>query len=348
MSKLMNFFKSAFHRFRDHESTVYGLSSVFGTLITLVYTGISFYNSQWKLEYQVVVLALAVIIIFLTILFLSINKSYYAAIKDHNDLTDLVRQKDHCITIINLVIHNILHESRTWIEAFYSTHIRNLGLIIEYHKGTRPLDTPDDPREQEHYKEQFEAFMLYLINNVKHCFDVLTNDTCSVCIKMIDVEAKPPTPQQDPLANLTVRTYLRDSLSYRTRHEIDKRHPQYPCFENTAFKRILDKRTNDTYYLSNGLQNERNYENFRTDWQNSYNATLVVPIRTHCDEHYFVTLGFLCIDNFNGGFDIRGKDLAGSIADHLYNIFRIYNGLSESYSFIESQMQGKPITPNHT
>ena len=175
--------------------------------------------------------------------------------------------------------------------------------------------------------------MLYLLDNIKTTYDILSEDECSVCIKMILVgknEKNIEVKGDNNLRDVYIKTYMRDSFSYRQRNFIDERVPTFPYHENTAFQVILEERYPDSFFLSNDLgEFEKGYRNYRNDWSEFYNSCMVVPIRIQIRNGGYIVIGFICIDNVEGGFDSTGKDLLAAIGDHLFHIFRAFSDLNE-------------------
>ncbi len=154
--------------------------------------------------------------------------------------------------------------------------------------------------------------------------DIMSGDKCAVCIKILDID-------ESPKDIIMVRTFMRDSSSYRERKSSDKSIYQYPYYENTAFKTILS-RSPDSYYASDSLCTETTYVNANNKWQKFYNSTLVCPIRMELvdemetqDTDYSI-LGFICVDNLKGGLNNRACiQLLASVSDSLYNHFLMFN-----------------------
>jgi hypothetical protein len=198
------------------------------------------------------------------------------------------------------IFHNVFHENRKIVykfnDALFNNNFDNYNSIIK----------------------SFEKYTLFMVNNIKEIFDLLTNEKCNICIKFIISNSENPK-------ELLVKTWLRDSISYRERSEIDRKLPNYPCNENTAFKRIISDEYSESYFLSNDLLNERGYINLNPNWQNSYNACLVVPIRIALSENEYSIVGFICVDNTRGGFDKPGFNILASFADSCFNLFYIFN-----------------------
>jgi hypothetical protein len=128
------------------------------------------------------------------------------------------------------IVHNFCHEYRC---------------IMGYILGCDPGMGKEDYLK---ISNSFHKFMLFALSNIKELFDILTGNECAVCIKIIVDEA-------------SVKTFLRDPVSYRSRSEIDRKMQSFPIMGNTAFDVITNPQLSDTYYICNDLKNEDQYTN---------------------------------------------------------------------------------------
>lgn len=168
--------------------------------------------------------------------------------------------------------------------------------------------------------KSFNMFMLHFLDNVKELFDSTTGSDCASCIKIII---------QGSEGKVNVKTFMRDTVSYRKRSQIDIDLNEYPHEENTAFRKILSIHTNDNYFLSNNLKNESSYENINKNYICFYNACIVVPIRIHIEGRQYLQIGFLCVDNHDSGFSHqRDLEILQAFGDLLFIIFELFNELS--------------------
>jgi len=172
-----------------------------------------------------------------------------------------------------------------------------------------------------------KQFNIFLVNNVKDIFDLLTNDDCSVCIKIVGVNNK---------EEVTISTLMRDTKSFRKRRSNDGLFNEpFLWYENTAFKNILSNDIADTYFVCDDLSAEQSYVNLNSNWKKSYNATLVAPFRIDVSDSFYEEgacsniTGFLCIDNHKGNFNNEPSiETVASIVDSLYQYFNVSGDLT--------------------
>ena len=103
-----------------------------------------------------------------------------------------------------------------------------------------------------------------------------------------------------------------------------------PCM--TIRRYIQSLTLNEEFYCSNDLNAEENYNNHNKDWPKYYDATLVIPFPPSRGTQDSDTRGFLCIDNFNGGFDPQvGNSILALFATFYYHILEMYRDKTGSY-----------------
>ena len=155
-----------------------------------------------------------------------------------------------------------------------------------------------------HESQEAEGFITNALGAVKRTFDELTGDRCACTLKMCSHDG-------------TVSTWLRDRESPPLRYSAVCR---FPSQLNSAFRELQCSRK-FTYYLSNNLTADRTYENVNPDWKDHYNAVLVASIRSNIFDHTRSAdiMGFLCVDNFHGGFTTLGGVALSSFAHDLFN-----------------------------
>lgn len=176
-----------------------------------------------------------------------------------------------------------------------------------------------------------ELFYLFLLNNMKSMLDKLTDGNCAVCIKILS-----PGADEGSQNAILVRTFMRDSMSYRERKGSDKAVYEYPYFDNTAFRTIMSD-SPISYYVCDDLKSSHGYDNANRVWRDYYNATLVCPIRMELigekesDRNEYTVLGFLCADNMHGNFDNQiCIQLMASVADSVFNHLLMFNEVRKS------------------
>lgn len=219
-----------------------------------------------------------------------------------NDLkTKLASKADDDIKVTR-IFHNFCHEYRA-----------KLAIISNCTAGLSGADYLK-------IRAKFQKFLLFSLSNIKEAFDILTHDECSVCIKLI-------------INDNEVKTYARDPVSYRERHDADLKLTTFPIRGNTAFDNITNPCHPDSTYISNDLSKEAIYINKNPNWNKCYNACIVVPIRilnSNASVPEYRIIGFLCVDNLRGGFDRQiCLNILASFGDLYYNLFEAFGTLEE-------------------
>jgi hypothetical protein len=314
---------------------IFGLSSLIGLIITAIVTLFAIIEGEYGTQHSLVILSLAFINLALAIVCIHLLKRSDILSKKNssleptlvglnNQLSQLKKEyqkNKYNFGEIADITHSIQDQLRDRIYELYEEH----SAIVA---GENIL-----PMEKIDYGRTNELFYLFLIDNIKRIFDLLTEDKCSVCIKILE-ENVYELDNSICKNDIMLRTFMRDSGSYIERKSSDNSFQEYPYYENTAFKTILSPDNNESYYVSDSLSEETTYVNINNNWNKYYNATLVCPIRIELldDEEALNTeysvLGFICIDNRKGGFAnrIAIQTLAG-ISDSLYNHFLLFNEL---------------------
>lgn len=205
----------------------------------------------------------------------------------------------------SMIIHNICHENR----------------LILYYLLYEAYDA--DALKLLSIKSSFKKYFMFLLANIKEIFDIITGDDCAACIKLID-------------GDKNVQTFMRDPISYRSRHQTDKDLPLFHSKSNTAFNLIASEEFSDSYYVNDNLTGDKSYTNTNTRWRDFYNAAIVTPIRislpTNKDngEEESYLLGFLCVDNQKGNFNNEVCiNTLSAIGDLCFHLFNIYDSLGE-------------------
>lgn len=348
--------RSRFQKFDQYKELIFGYSSFIGLIFTIAFTITAIFYQDWDITFNFVLITIAFINALIAIsaiysirMFHLLSREFNAT-KDKNidiesqyeenieKLKTEIEEKDLIISveiykqkIIATTIHNILHESRKIINKIATE--QNFLYNPPLSENIESLNIDLLKSNFKNLEKSFQLFMLYVLDNIKTTYDILSEDECSVCIKMILVGKNKKNIEvtgDNNLRDVYIRTYMRDSFSYRQRNFIDERVPTFPYHENTAFQLILEKRYPDSFFLSNNLEKfEKGYRNYRDDWNNFYNACIVVPIRIQIKNGGYIVIGFICIDNIKGGFDSAGKDLLAAIGDHLFHVFRAFSDLNE-------------------
>lgn len=185
-----------------------------------------------------------------------------------------------------------------------------------------------------------------VVEETKRIFEEITRSPCDVTLKLVyppNTVGRGGSSRTAQISDLRVRDLIRDAVSRRDRGL----NGDYQCILNSAYNNILQQKGPNYYYMSNNLRKEDPpFANPRTDWNQHYNACLVVPVQigpsgipnpqASAVRHI---VGFLCVDNKKGGFDERiCFNVLCGIADYLF----VY-----LYLYYELYTHRKPTGDNH-
>ncbi len=284
-----------------------GYASLIGSIFTILFVSYAVYKSDWQINFITVSIALSIVIVLvvMTNMFLlrrydKLHQQYSNSSSAISRLQEKIKDEVSAKTKIAQIVHNFSHEYRNVINEIHS------DLIVK------------DYSHFESRKTSFRMFITYMLSNIKEIFDILTFDEVSVCIKILYKEKE----------EFLVKTFMRDNISYRERSNTENLLSQYPYYENTAFKNIMDPHCPDSYYLCNDLSNDNVYHNINNNWNKYYNACLVVPIRLLVSKQESNVIGFICVDNVDGNFDDKiAVDILGSFGDNCFHLFNLFNEL---------------------
>ena len=99
----------------------------------------------------------------------------------------------------------------------------------------------------------------------------------------------------------------------------------YRYGDNTSLSNIIDEK--ESFFICNNLyeyDSEHGYKNKSHDWRKYYDAVLIVPIydpwQPIRNERIW---GFICADNYGGGFDVSQIDLISSFGTMFVQLDKI-------------------------
>lgn len=305
----------------------FGICSLLGLIITLATLNNTLHQIELIQDKTVVYENLALIykalgmtIIALIVIFLVQAYRYnYSLEKLERDLGELPLENRNLVDYINYhiqihksttnTIHNITHSYRY-------IYILLRDIVIDLRKEESPTSEKDCRK----MCNEFEKFILSFLSNINSTVNVITQDECATCIKIIK--------------DHKVKTLYRDPDSYRHRSNSDFTQKGeiniYKVENNYAFNLIADKSTKETFFACDDLSKHEKYYNINHEWNKLYNATIVVPIQANLSgnkrKKEMSLLAFLCCDNMEGGFENKEiKDLLAATGDLLFNLFHLYD-----------------------
>jgi len=173
-----------------------------------------------------------------------------------------------------------IFDSRTGLSSFFSKRYQGLDPTVNLEEAT-------------------QRYVVGLLQRVKNIFDTLTGRDCSVCIKLLS----DPVSTGSTHPPMIVKT-IRDPLSSASRFFADDE--EFNALENTAFRYLIGEKSPRYFYYNNDLYRSYllgEYESSRDSWPEFYNATAVCAIKNPTKDGSNEIIGFLCVDNFSGGFE---------------------------------------------
>jgi len=206
-------------------------------------------------------------------------------------------------------IHNIIHSYRY-------IYILLRDAVIELRKDDCSLSE----KECRSISNSFEKYIFHFLLNLTTTFNVITDDDCAACIKL--------------LRDGKIKTLYRDPYSYRYRKKSDRTQRGeifiYNTSDNYAFNLITNNATQETFFSCDDLLSHEKYFNRNHEWKKLYNATIVVPIQANLsgdkNKNEMHIIGFICCDNMTGGFENReAKDFISATGDLMFNLFHLYD-----------------------
>jgi uncharacterized HAD superfamily protein len=144
--------------------------------------------------------------------------------------------------------------------------------------------------------KEIDNNIVSILNSTCEIMKHITGHHCAACVKLLFWRDN----KSGDVQNAMLKTMLRDKSSENRR---GKREHVYGINDNTA-NQIVILSNGVKHFISNDLKNERNYHTTSVDYQNYYNAAVVVGIPRLQSESNIVKIhGLLCVDNMEGDFD---------------------------------------------
>jgi hypothetical protein len=301
----------------DVWSHVYGFSSFIGLIITIIITFFAFNNKSNNEDYQFTLISLLVTLGFVILIFFISVIYYNNRIKklgeipsDYHFYREQFESKEIIINQIAECSHIITH------------YFRNLDYTFQDILAKQEDNISNE--EVLHAINIFDYFLINITTNLQSYFSQITNDNCSITIKLLNVESKEP---------YEVKTYFRDPVNFKKRRQTDDIHGTCYVDENTAFSIIMNPNYKNIYFFDDdlhSLHSNHSYKNPNPEWYNLYKSTLVVPISIVVAKNERLVLGFLSVDNFKGGLAVNSnKEYLFFVADLLYLAFDKFDRITK-------------------
>lgn len=278
----------------------YGILTTLGLVITVIYSILTFKEGIKEEATGKVILLLSTSIIVLIIVFFFNSRYFNRKIQELSDIPKdyyfLKKEKDRFDIVLNQLSecsHIITHYYRN-INVGYSHFINNQD---EY-KDKDIIDLVD----------RFNDFMINVTTNLQQYFTLITEDNCSITIKLLNNQTG------------NVKTYFRDPVNFKKRRDAGNGICHYS--DNTAFEIIISPNYSNTYFSEDDLVDLHGifqYKNPNHEWFKYYNSTLVVPISLLIEKDKRNIIGFLSVDNYKGNLAFNSnKEYLFFVSDLLY------------------------------
>ena len=175
----------------------------------------------------------------------------------------------------------------------------------------------------ENISNNFQAYLSRILEETAQLFTLYTGSKCASCIKIFE-GSKGDINQAFSVdgARTHLKTLARNPGSEADRIATDNELKIFDYHKNTAFHRICASNKSPHYFVDNSLETRAemgDYDNENPNWKKLYNASAVVPVRPPNAPVEAQSVGFLCVDNRDGGFDMdRCVSILDGIASDLY------------------------------
>jgi hypothetical protein len=181
---------------------------------------------------------------------------------------------------------------------------------------------------------EFRLYSDEVLDLLVDLFTMYTGSRSAVCIKALrqEDEAQLVNCEEADLGRdfAKVATFLRDPHSRTERGQTDEQ-PGLGVYDLSA-NSGLRKAKQAGYWYCNDLEAEgESYESIHRKWNEHYNATAIHALAYPSEGKLVRPFGFLCIDNFGGGFDGDAcRDMMGIAANILYYTIRVTTAVSDA------------------
>jgi hypothetical protein len=217
-----------------------------------------------------------------------------------------------------------LHHSRVETLRASLGAIQAYGPCIERVEYTHRLILTRGARPEEamhSLKRSVNDCVDLLCTHTARSLTALTGNETNVCVKLLVGE------------EIVVRGRSRKGAGLiRSKSRSPNR---FSAERNTAFRVCIDEGA--SYYINNDLVHDDTYENVNPDCLDLYDATIVATVdNVQRDVLDPIIWGFVCADNFGGGFDENECLVVLKTAGHL-----IYDLLNSYEATIQKQAQAR-------
>lgn len=290
------------HKIENFLNLIFGIASLLGFIIAVVVLFFSYDQSESEKYIKTIIVILGITTATFTLGFISMSFYYINRLSFLNEaeneveiLKDKIRNSEIIIKNTSEYINNITYYQRQILSKF--DDLLEKGVINE-----------DNIKK---LTEDFTQFLSTFTANLQSYFTLVTSDNCAITVKIVK--------------NKKVKTFYRDSISYRSRRQTDKNTDGsdfiYNISDNYAFDVITSPDFKECSYFCNNLRENPDYKNLNDRWKNFYNATAVVPISLNIGDYKDNILGFLCVDNFNGNLSLKAVEgFLYSSSSIIYNV----------------------------
>lgn len=286
---------------------IYGIFSMMGLCITIYFTYNAYQHIQ-NPEHATIIHTLGICLVTVILTFILSSAYFFRRIRRNKEdiaSNKQIKKELRSLYLINKYqsecFHNITH--------YYRNAIASLDLSEE------EIKLLDKERKQEIVR-RMDYFFIMLTASIQNYFSIVTDDNCSVTIKLLDD------------SNKCVRNFFRDPINFNKRRRLYAEDDEILIKDNTALKMITDPDFKNVFFYDDDLATLKKlgqYENSNKDWESLYNANIIVPISMVIEKETRKIVGFLAVDNFEGKLaTVENKEFLFGVSDLLYNLFVKY------------------------
>lgn len=306
----------------DIWSHIYGLSSALGLIIAIsaiVYTYINQSENPEDSGYNYILTTLTILVAVILLIFLMSVLSFNKRIRQLSQIPAKYSFYEQEFIKNDIIISQLCECSH-----IVSHYFRNLDFSLQEIIDKDPKDITD--LELIDVINKFDYFLINIITNLQSYFSQITDDNCSLTIKLLNYNDKVNNDD-----DIFIKTYFRDPVNFKKRRDTDNINSHCGVYDNTAFSIIMDPSYKNIYFAEDDLTdlyNKHLYKNPNPEWHKYYNSTLVVPISIVTGQNERIILGFLSVDNFKGGLAHNSnREYLFFIADLLYLAFNKFDSV---------------------
>lgn len=294
-------------------NVIFGISSVIGLLLTISGTAFLIWHKD-KIDINNVLLSLVFNSIGLTLVFIIASRHFIKNL-------DSIKTVDYENKGLKIQIKDNEIFAKNTAEYFFNLMEYTQKISYTLDKANEKTVTSSLSKEDLNgVYDDVHSFMQTFSSNLHSYFTLRTKDNCAITIKIVNSKNK-------------IKTFFRDPISYNKRRQSDFENGTEVVMDiknNFGFLVITSNDYRESYYCNDNLYDDKNYKNGNPNWKELYRATAIAPITNCQNESNKKILGFVCVDNFNGGLSHQAIiDFLSGASLMIYPIFEKFDKLSQ-------------------